>query len=362
MKEVLVVYTWNTNPNSFGGVKTIIESYIEKKGSFEAKGNKLKYFNYKPELVGKYGPLGHVLYAIKQIRALRAFLKKNHFDAVHIHTSRDFLFFKDIFMARMVKITFGIPVIITVHVGAAETVFKKTGLFRGMLISMHNKYVNKTLFLSKSIQQDFVKQGFRETQTGVLYNFHNLTPALISSFTENDNLLRLIYVGAIHHEKGILDLLTALRDLKGISYHLDICGALKEDAIKLLFEGELQHLKDTVTFHGMVKGEKKTILYEKADLLILPSYHEGFPMVILEAMKTRCGIISTRVGASPEILNKENVYWVDMKAPEQIAVAIKYFYNNRDVLETMKENNYLLSANYSIDAHIKNLCDLYNTL
>lgn len=362
MKEVLVVYTWNTDPNSFGGIKTIIESYIEKEGVFETNGYTLNYFNYKPELVGKYGPWGHVLYAIKQIIALKKYLKKTRFDIVHIHTSRDFLFFKDMFIARMVKRTFNIPVVITVHVGAAETVFKKIGLFKGLLTSLHNKYVNKTLFLSKSIQRDFVKQGFHENRTGVLYNFHNLVPVLTSSVTEKEKGLRLIYVGAIHREKGILDLLTAINDIKDFPCHLDICGTLKDDGIKPIFERKIQQLRGYVTCHGMVRGEEKTRLYEKADLLILPSYHEGFPMVILEALQSKCAIISTQVGATPEILNEENAYWVAIKSPEQIKEAILFFYNNRGILEEMKENNYKMSNYYSLDNHIKQLCGIYNNV
>ena len=53
---------------------------------------------------------------------------------------------------------------------------------------------------------------------------------------------------------------------------------------------------------GTVVGEKKERLLRKADFLVLPSYHEGLPMVVVEAMAAGLAIVATPVGGIPEIV------------------------------------------------------------
>ena len=363
MKNIVIVYTWNESPNAFGGIKTILESYRQHQEMFHAQGYNLFFFNYKPELVGRYGKLGHIIYGIKQKMRLKRYLKEADARVVHIHTSRDYLFMKDVLLARMIRKRFSLPVVITVHVGAAETVFSKTKRFKKWLTKLSNQYVNKLLFLSESIRMDFTSMGFENEKTGVLYNFHDLNPApFVAEDDKSRHVLRLLYVGAMHREKGILDLLYAMKSLLEVDVHLDICGMVKDTGIKEEFEQLITELSDKVTMHGVVKGAEKTLLYEKSDVLVLPSYHEGMPMVILEALKTQCAIISTRVGAIPEILDDSNVYWVDVKCPNQISKAICYFYFDRSALYEMQNKNKHLSEMYSLENNVKVLCGIYNNL
>lgn len=363
MKKIVELFTWNDSPNDFGGIKTILESYKQHLVLFHEQGFDLDFFNYKPELVGKYGKIGHVIYGLRQRRALKIFMRKCDASVVHIHTSRDFLFLKDILLARLIRKEYGIPVVLTVHVGAAETVFCKTKIFQKWLTNLANEYVAKMLFLSESIRNDFLGMGFSKDKTGVLYNFHDLTP---TSTVEDDvvqaTTLRLLYVGAIHREKGIMDLLNAMKCLKEEDVHLDICGIVKDASIKEEFERMVEELQGCVTMRGLVKGAEKTTLYNKADVLILPSYHEGLPMVILEALTTSCAIISTKVGGTPELLDDDNACWVDIQSPRQIAEAIMHLHTDRDALNKMKERNRLLSERFSIDSHIDKVCEIYSSI
>lgn len=361
MKDVLFVYTFNTSSKSFGGIKSILESYFNNIKLFDTREYRINLFNYKPELVGKKGKIGHVLYGIKQTYMLWRYLRHHHCDLVHFHTSRDFLFMKDVLMAKMIKRRFGIPVLMTIHVGAAETVFSKTVFFQNSLIKTANKYIDKLLFLSKAIKDDFINLGLSAERGDVLYNFHDLTPLTVPDERKQSDTINLIFVGAIHQEKGILELLTALKSLS-IPYHLDICGIVKDLHIKDEFDKITKEMSGKVTMHGMVSGAEKTQLYLNADVLVLPSYHEGMPMVILEALSTKCGIISTRVGATPEILDESNALWVDVKSSSQIADAVVYLYSNNDTLNNMKVNNFNLSRKFSLEYHIESLCSIYNSI
>lgn len=93
-----------------------------------------------------------------------------------------------------------------------------------------------------------------------------------------------------------MDLLNAMKCLKEENVHLDICGIVKDASVKEEFERMVAELQGCLDMRGLVKGAEKTAFYEKADVLVFPSYHEGLPMVLLEALKTKCAIISTKVG------------------------------------------------------------------
>lgn len=80
-------------------------------------------------------------------------------------------------------------------------------------------------------------------------------------------------------------------------------------------------LSDCVTFHGFVGGGQKISLLEKAHVFILPSWNEGLPIAILEAMSYGCAIISTPVGGIPEVV-KENGVLVHPGNKDEIAKAI----------------------------------------
>ena len=122
----------------------------------------------------------------------------------------------------------------------------------------------------------------------------------------------LLFLGLLGKNKGIYDLLDCLNEHKS-----DFSGKLK------LFvggNGEISKvtqmiskygLNDLVSFEGWVSGDKKTDLLNKVDAYILPSYHEGLPISILEAMSYSLPVISTNVGGIPEILkNGENGFLI----------------------------------------------------
>ena len=51
MKNIVVVFTCNNSINTFGGIKTILDSYAQQESVFESFGYKLFFFNYKPNLL-----------------------------------------------------------------------------------------------------------------------------------------------------------------------------------------------------------------------------------------------------------------------------------------------------------------------
>ena len=357
MKKILEIYTFSES--GIGGVSTMVKSYMNSVTEFANSGCSLELLNVTPIINFGHPTLNNFAYIFTQRNKVAEHLKTHHYDVVHIHTSREFLFLKDVLLAKMINKRFHIPVVMTIHVGAMQTVFNRIGWFKQKALSIMNNYISKTIFLSKVMQDEFFASGLKSNRSTVLYNFHNLTPTDCSS-QKDSKALQLLFVGMLNRDKGIVELLTALSQIPNFDCHLHICGKLVDRSI----EGEIESLKtklgDKVSFLGYVVGEDKTKLFQNSDVLILPSYHEGLPIVIMEALAAGCAIMSTKVGAIPEVLNDTNCKWLDIASSNSIVSQLLDL--TLVDLELMKRNNKLLGNLYSLDTHIRKLATIYNNI
>lgn len=360
MKKVLFCLKMPHN-TYVGGVATVINQYLEHRNLFEKNGYSVEVFDYVLPSVFKKLPsqCREFLYGFLQKRALKHYLKNNEVEIVNIHTSREWLFLKDLVLAKAVSRKYGTKVVLTVHVGAASTVFKRIERFKEYVVKALNFEVSKTVFLSKQIQGEFIALGVDAERTAVLYNSHNLTPVNLGSDLKRNAALQLLYVGALHREKGILELLEALCALTDVNFHIDICGLHTDQSIVPAFNRYIELLGNKVSLRGYVSGSEKTMLFAHADVLLLPSYHEGMPLVILEALASGCAIISTKVGTTPEILTDQNVRWVNKQSSEEIKAAVKVLSQDAQLLHKLQNNNLALSQNYTMQSHIQRLCRIY---
>lgn len=117
---------------------------------------------------------------------------------------------------------------------------------------------------------------------------------------------RILVVGRLSSEKGVDVLLNACAMLvaRGVCFHLDIVGD-GPDRGSLESMTARNALSAVVTFHGHQSDPKP--FYRSADLLVIPSRSEGLPNVLLEAIAHGLPVVSTRVGAVPEVLTDESV-------------------------------------------------------
>lgn len=369
MRQLLLCFQQPKNGDYKGGVSTVITHYLQNAKSFETYGYLVSLYSYS--LNERWRSIFSrktrvILSAIGQTRKTIKELKKNGSkDAIfHIHSSREFLFLKDVLLATLLRKKFpNLKINLTIHVGDIETVYNRIGFFRKKSVDLLNKVFNHVFFLDNEIREQFISEGLRAELSSVLYNFHTLeSSSNVAPYNSSDEkTINLIFIGAIHKEKGVMELLDAVRNMdERVNYHLDICGIVTDPSIEDEFVNRTDK-NDRIAVHGYVVGREKQELIENADVLILPSYHEGMPLVILEALAGGCAIISTKVGASKEILvADQNVKWVDVGDSVSLKNAIEEFYFHRDYLQKMKMSNFRLREEYSIDKHIAKLCQAYD--
>ena len=80
-------------------------------------------------------------------------------------------------------------------------------------------------------------------------------------------------------------------------YTLDIYGEIKEDKYR-----NINFNESGITYHGVVSSEQVLKTLVEYDLLLLPSYREGYPGIIIEAMSVGIPCVSTYAGGIPEIV------------------------------------------------------------
>jgi len=100
------------------------------------------------------------------------------------------------------------------------------------------------------------------------------------------------------------------------------------------------------------------------DVLILPSFTEGTPLVVLEAMTFGLAIIATRVGGIPEILaDGENGIIINPGSADELAAAIAYLLDNQERIDDLGTNAIQrVAALCSRDEWERTLCTVYSSL
>lgn len=169
------------------------------------------------------------------------------------------------------------------------------------------------------------------------------------SFTSDDiiynktyaakEMYRFLYLGRLDKEKGLIELLEAIHSLKlqGIdNFKFDIVGdGYHEDEIKE--KSNMLKLNNIVQFRGGVTDLiSLREYYINSDLFVLPTYHEGFPRTLYEAMIFGVPILTTFVGGIPSLMkDKFNCLKIEPKSSNSIETAIKsvlFNYENMGIL------------------------------
>ena len=150
----------------------------------------------------------------------------------------------------------------------------------------------------------------------------------------------LLFVGRLMAEKGVCDLLEAFVQVRSqIDCRLvmvgdgPLAGELRRRAVQL-------EVDDSVDFTGYLAEPELSEVYSHANVFVLPTYTEGFPTVILEAMSFGLPIVTTRVGGAPDHLTEgENALYVPLRQPKALADVLIGLLGDQSLREILGENN-----------------------
>lgn len=282
---------------SKGGMATVINQILE--STYLADKYHIDvYESYRDGSI-----LFRILYSIKSY--LRFKTLKKTYSIYHIHmasygsTYRKGLYIK--YLKRKKS-----KIILHVHGAEYLKFYKESNAYKKKKIKKLWEACDAVIVLSEQWKKEFVK----------IFSGCNIYPVKngINNKIYEDCIVDLKYVsseflflGRLGERKGIYDLIDAIHSAinENNRIHCYIAGDGEIDKVSRIIQEK--KLESNCTVLGWIGCQEKKAIFSKIGTVILPSYNEGLPMTIIEGMAAGKVIISTEVGAIPEVVkNKEN--------------------------------------------------------
>lgn len=341
-----------------GGIAAVISGYY---------GSKLEK-DYNMIYVESYKDGGKIKKLLKGIAGYFHFAKVliiDRPDLIHIHSSFGPSFYRKlpfITMASWAKI----PIINHIHgadfdafyVNASEkkkNLIKKTYNKCSVLVALSDEWKER---LSQIVSEDKIT---------VIENYSVLHEDALKERLKRKSNHTVLFLGEIGTRKGCYDVPAVVEQVaKSVSDVKFVLGGAgtSNDEEKIKNELSNRGVLDHVVFPGWVRNKQKDKLLRDADVFFLPSYNEGMPMSILDAMGYGLPVISTCVGGIPKIVHDgENGYCCDPGNTDLMGKYITELLLNFNVQQEMAKNSIsIIKKSYSLERHISIIEGLYSQI
>lgn len=288
---------------------------------------------------------------IKSIIEIYKIIKKGKYDIVHVHTPAASV------MGRIAAKLSGVPLIIYTahgfyfHEGMSRAkyntilkiekylakyftdfIFSQSEEDRKTALKNHFIDKNKILTISNGVdtQGSFNPINIERDKIDELYKEFNLE--------KNDKIVT--FVGRLVKEKGVIDLLEAFNNINfndEAKVKLLIIGDVAQSERDKDIINELENYKDNpnIIFAGR-RNDINNILYF-TDVFCLPSYREGMPRSIIEAMAMECAVVATDIrGSKEEVIDGKTGFLVPVNSVNILGDKIKELIEDEKLLKKMK--------------------------
>jgi len=298
---------------------------------------------------------------LKTILLIRQFIKANHIDIVHTHG------YKSNFYALCATLFQHIPLVATCH---PWIISNRRGKIYSDLDRILLRKFNRVVSISDHVRQSLLNAGIPDSkitsvENGISVKFFNKThdKELVRNEFEIPYEAKIICsVGRFSLEKGHRVLLDAAKRvintfpdtyfiLAGEGFLLN---GLKRHAEKLRIENRIY-------FPGYVKDISK--LLSAIDIFVLPSFTEGMPMSLLEAMAAKRPVVATNVGSIPDLIDHERTgLLVKPGDSGSLANAIRELMNNDFKARNLAKRAYkMVLTKYTSERMTQKYIDIYNS-
>ena len=213
-------------------------------------------------------------------------------------------------------------IVVHIHGGLYLTKEKRPWLIN-MLLKRAFGWNCTFLVLSEN-EKTILQQRFNARNVEVLPNCVPLDDAeeCVKDFSRKKHF-NLLYIGRIEVNKGIDQIIDACVELKKRNFDFTLHVAGKEKVAGEYLPGMKDLLGDNLVYEGVVFGQTKIDLFKICDIFLLPSYYEGLPMALIEAMSFGLVPICTNVGSIGTVVkNGTNGIMVPIKNSDAIVEGV----------------------------------------
>lgn len=182
------------------------------------------------------------------------------------------------------------------------------------------------------------------------------------NFREKPSPFNIICIGRLTKNKGQHILLEALSKIvkNGSLYHLYLIGdgpdkhSLKATVSRL-------NLEDHVTFTGPLSQDKIKPILEKSDLFVLPSFAEGIPVSLMEAMSMEIACITSNINGIPElIVNDMNGVLLHPSDVDGLVNAVQHIYQNNSLRRQLGLNaRKTILKSWTLETNVKLIAKVF---
>lgn len=359
MKNILFIAPLDPKDRFKGGITSFAQTIVNNKNVFNDEHVDFTPFNNclvnrKSGTNGKFSFSNFWNFA-KTKRKMSKELKNNKYDALYINTSYGISLLKDLMTIKK-SYAKKYKIFLHIHFADLSSIFTKRKIIRNIIEKQLKTKITTIITLSTSLKRELINNGFDENTIEVLYNYFDPNLPLtsindIKAKSFDGKKKTFLFVGSLDARKGFYDLVNVFKKLDHNKTKLIICGKPNDNRSQSL----LDTIRDNELFEyrGYVSGEDKNKSFRDADVFILPSYGEGLPITILESFRFGLPVISTNVGAIPEIINDSLGTIVHPGNLQELKTAINAYIEN-DIL-TLSLNCLKESEKYTFDRFSFNL-------
>lgn len=279
------------------------------------------------------GPLWFLISFVRALWDSVVFPTTDRPDIAHVHTSQQFSFYRASFYVLFCKYVWGCPVILHIH-GSSFDEFVSTDSYLSRKIqSIVYSAADEVIVLSdywKTQLRNYIEQE----KISVLPNAVDPT-----EYTPNFDIkpTHIVFISNLIPRKGVNEFLEAVDTLLQEDHNIRISIAgkgLLSDKVERFAE-----MHENVTYLGYVSESKKRQLLCNGSIYVLPSYAEGLPIALVEAMAGGNAIVSTTVGSIPEVISEENGILVTPGDVDGLVEALRELVSSPEKVRQMARNN-----------------------
>lgn len=334
-----------------GGVSSVVNSY------YDAGLDKLCELTYLPTMEDG-SKLKKLLVAVVARIRFERMIRKN--DILHVHMSSDNSFYrKAVFIRKAHKE--GKKIIIHMHGSTFDLFYKeRCNDTQKQQVREIFAMADQVIALSEDWKEFLAEYICDEQKIVVIYNAVKIPEDYQKDYANR----KMLFLGILGQRKGTYDLIEVLPEIfqKYPDAHIYFGGdGEREQAEQLCRE---KGISDHVTFLGWVRGSEKEKLLKECSIYVLPTYHEGMPMSILEAMSYGMAVVSTYVGGIPHIITDgENGLLCEAGDKTALQNKLSGILKNENLRKCLGQDAYgKVVQHFDIKENVKHIYGIYKGL
>jgi glycosyltransferase involved in cell wall biosynthesis len=280
-------------------------------------------------------------------------------DIVHIAATSGLVFFEDSYYLILSKI-FRKKIFLH-YLGAFDLYYNTVGKFHKYFIQTILRMCDHIALLSERVHS-IVKEFGKIKAVSVIPSGINMDDYLNSENKKSmrsDDVVRILFLGGFDAiRKGIVDIVEAIPKVAAKNHNALFLLSTSKSILLTLEKS------DNILPLDWIPIEEKIRLYKDCDIFLLPSYNEGLPYSMIEAMAAGMAIIASDVGGIPEAV-KDGVNGIIVRpgSVSDIVNSLNFLIENKETRVDMgKENIALVREKYSVSRNMQIIFEIYKNM